>query len=233
MNTIGTSGLVQLTTQSWIRFIFLAIAMAILLFAFAGTVRFWQAWVYLGVFFGASFLMTVYLLEKDPALLARRLSAGPAAENEKTQKIIMSFASVGFIATLIVPALDNRFSWSTVPLYATIAAHALVALSFFLIFLVYRENTFASATIEIAEGQRVISAGPYALVRHPMYAGGLLLFISTPLGLGSYWGLVAFLAVFPAIIFRLLDEEKFLCRHLPGYAEYCANVPWRLLPGIF
>jgi protein-S-isoprenylcysteine O-methyltransferase Ste14 len=213
--------------------IFLAVVMALLLFVLAGTLEYWQAWVYLGVFFGASLLITLYLMKKDPALLKRRLSAGPTAEKEKTQRIIMLLASIGFIALLAVPALDFRFIWSTVPLWVVVAGDMLTALSFFIIFLVYKENTFTSATIEVSQDQKVISTGPYAFVRHPMYAGGSLLFVGTPIALGSYWGLLAFVAVLPALIWRLLDEEKLLKEKLPGYIDYCAKVRCRLIPGVF
>ena len=207
--------------------------MGLLLFVPAGTVQYWQAWVYLGVFLGASFLIMIYLMKKDPALLKRRLSAGPMAEKEKTQKIIMLFASIGFIASLVLPALDYRFMWSSAPLFVVIVGDILTALCFYIIFLVYKENPFTSATVEISEGQKVISTGPYAFVRHPMYAGGSLLFIGTPLALGSYWGLLSFVAVLPFLIWRLLDEEKFLAKNLSGYGEYCVKVHWRLIPGIF
>ena len=223
----------SLNTRAWLGLVFLALAMGVLLFLTAGTVQYWQAWTYLAVYFAASLLITLYLMKRDPALLKRRLSGGPTAEKEKTQRIIMLFASAGFIASLVVPALDHRFSWSTVPLYAVITGDLLTALCFFIMFLVFRENTFTSATIEIAEDQKVISTGPYALVRHPMYAGGSLLFIGTPLALGSYWGLLAFVAVLPALIWRLLNEEKFLAKNLPGYADYCVKVRWRLIPGVF
>lgn len=222
----------SLNRKAWLGLVFLALAMSLLLFLIAGTVQYWQAWTYLAVYFAASLLITLYLMKKDPALLKRRLSGGPTAEKEKTQRIIMLFASAGFIASLVVPALDHRFAWSAVPLYAVITGDLLTALCFFIMFCVFRENTFTSATIEIAEGQKVISTGPYALVRHPMYAGGSLLFIGTPLALGSYWGLLAFVAVLPALIWRLLNEEKFLAKNLPGYAEYCARVRWRLIPGV-
>ena len=222
----------KLNAKAWLGLAFLAIAMGLLVFLPAGTFQYRQAWVYLSIFFGASFLITLYLMKRDPALLKRRLSAGPTAEKETTQKVIMLFASIGFIALLVVPALDYRFMWSSVPLYAVIAGDALTALCFYITFLVYKENTFTSATIEIAGDQRVISTGPYAMVRHPMYAGGLLLFIGTPLALGSFWGLLAFVATLPALIWRLLDEEKFLARNLPGYTEYCAKVRWRLIPRI-
>ena len=223
----------DLTLKTWLGFLFLAVAMGILLFVPAGTIRYWQAWVYLGVFFGASLLITLYLMKHDPALLRRRLSGGPTAEKENTQRIIMSLASAGFIASLLVTALGYRFKWSMAPLYVVLAGDILTALSFNINFLVFKENTFSSATVEISKGQKVISTGPYALVRHPMYAGGTLLFIGTPLALGSYWGLLAFVAVLPILIWRLLDEEKLLARNLPGYVEYCARVRWRLIPRIF
>lgn len=227
------SNMNNINTQAWLGLIFLTAVMGLLLFVTAGTVQYWQAWAYLGVYFGASLLITLYLMKKDPALLKRRLSGGPTAEKEKTQKIIMLFASIGFIASLVVPALDYRFKWSSVPLYAVIAGDMLTTLWFYINFLVFKENTFTSATIEISEDQKVISTGPYAFVRHPMYAGGLLLFIGTPLALGSYWGILAFVAVLPALIWRLLDEERFLAKNLPGYIDYCAKVRWRLIPGVF
>jgi protein-S-isoprenylcysteine O-methyltransferase Ste14 len=129
-----------------------------------------------------------------------------------------------------VPALDHRFGWSSVPLYLEIVGSVLTALGFFITFLVFRVNTFTSATVEIAENQKVISTGPYALVRHPMYFGGLLIFIGTPLALGSYWGLFAVVAALPALIWRLLDEEKLLATSLPGYTEYKQRVRYRLVP---
>lgn len=220
-------------TKAWFGLLVLAAVMALLLFLAAGTVRYWEAWIYLAVFFGASWLITLYLMRNDPALLQRRLKGGPMAEKEPVQKLIMFLASLGFIASLIVPALDYRFHWSSVPLYAIVAGDVLVAASFWIIFLVYRENTYTSATIEISEGQKVVSTGPYALVRHPMYAGGALLFAGTPLALGSYWGILAFLALLPALIWRLLDEERFLAKNLPGYVDYCGRVRWRLIPAIF
>ena len=207
--------------------------MGLLLFLPAGTAQYWQAWVFLAVFFGASLLITVYLMKKDPALLKRRLSGGPTAEKEKTQKIIMFFTTVGFIALLVVPALDYRFKWSTVPLYMVIAGDILTALGFYVVFLVYKENTFASATIEVVCDQKVISTGPYAIVRHPMYAGSLLYLLGMPFALGSYWGLLVLAATMPFLIWRLFDEERFLSRNLPGYTEYCAKVRWRLMPGVF
>jgi protein-S-isoprenylcysteine O-methyltransferase Ste14 len=211
----------------------LAILMGLLLFIPAGTARYWQGWSYLAVFFGAAILLTLYLAKNDPALLQRRLRGGPTAEKEASQKIIMSFASLGFIAMLVLPALDFRFKWSSVPLYLVIAGDLLMALGYYIVFRVYRESSFTSATIEVAADQRVISTGPYAVVRHPMYAGSFLYLAATPLALGSYWGLLPLLVIMPSVIWRLFDEERFLSKNLPQYAAYCAKLRWRLIPGVF
>jgi protein-S-isoprenylcysteine O-methyltransferase Ste14 len=208
----------------------LALVMGLLLFVSAGTVDYWQAWVYLAIFFGAASLTTLYLIRKDPALLERRMSGGPTAEKRATQRFIMLCTSLGFIALLVVPALDYRFRWSAVPLYVVLGGDALVAVGFYLIFVVYRENTFASATIEVAANQKVISTGPYAIVRHPMYASALLYLMGTPLALGSYCGLVPLACMLPFLIWRLFDEERFLAQKLPGYTEYQKKVRHRLVP---
>ena len=223
----------SVNTKAWLGLIFLAFAMGLMLFVPAGTVYYVHAWAFLTVFFGASILITLYLEKYDPELLKRRVRAGPAAEKETTQKIIMLLASVGFIALLVVPALDYRFGWSSVPIAVVALGDVLVAVGFYLIFCVYRENTFTSATIEIAPDQKVISTGPYATVRHPMYAGGLLMFLGMPLGLGSYWGLLVLVALTPFLLLRLFDEERFLCRNLPGYSEYKRKVSSRLIPKVF
>jgi len=137
------------------------------------------------------------------------------------------------VALLIVPALDYRFGWSGASLPVVIVGDLLVIAGFYVVFIVYKENTFASATIEIAKDQKVVSTGPYAIVRHPMYAGGLSLMIGTPLALGSYWGLLAFAAMSPFLVWRIFDEERFLARNLPGYTEYREKVRWRLIPKVF
>lgn len=229
--------LVQLMNPLYAKTLFslvaLAIAMGLLIFGAAGTIRYWQGWVYLGIFMGASLLTSIYLMRKDPALLQRRMSGGPTAEKETTQKIIMLFASIGFIELLLVPALDYRFRWSRVPPAIAIAGDILVAFGFYFIFLVYRENTYTSATIEVAENQTVVSTGPYGLVRHPMYASAFLYLGGTPLALGSYCGLLALVFMIPFLIWRLFDEERFLTKHLPGYTEYQKKVRYRLVPHVW
>jgi protein-S-isoprenylcysteine O-methyltransferase Ste14 len=220
----------SLNARAWLALVVVAAVMALLLFVPAGTLHDWQAWVYLSIFFGASSITTLDLMKRDPALLRRRMRGGPTAETETTQRVIMFFASVGFIALLVVPALDHRFGWSVVPLAGVVAGDILVAMGFYVIFRVYRVNTFTAATIQVAADQRVISTGPYAIVRHPMYAGASLYVVGTPLALGSYWGLLAAAAMLPFLIWRLVDEERLLARKLPGYTEYQQRVPHRLVP---
>jgi protein-S-isoprenylcysteine O-methyltransferase Ste14 len=211
----------------------LMFAMGLLLFPLAGTIQYWNAWLYLAIFMAASLVISLYLLRNDPALLQRRMRGGPTAEKEPTQKIIMLFASIGFIALLVIPALDFRFGWSRAPLPVVITGDLLVATGFYFTFLVYKENTFTSATIEVAENQKVISTGPYALVRHPMYASALCYLIGTPLALGSFWGLVALVFMLPFLLWRLLDEERFLAKNLPGYTEYQKKVHHHLVPYVW
>src|SRR5579871_963621 len=153
----------------------LIMGLAILLLAPAWTLDFWQAWVYLFVFAASSALITGYLWKRDPELLERRVHAGPGAETENRQNVIQLLASLAFIGLLILPSLDHRFAWSNVPLPGVIAGELLVALGFLIVFMVFKENTFTAGTIDVAPDQTVISTGPYAVVRHPMYAGGLVL----------------------------------------------------------
>ena len=214
-------------------FLGLFVAMAALLFIPAWTLDYWQAWVFLAVFFLPALAITIYLMKKDPQLLARRVCAGPTAEKATSQKIIQFITSLGFLAMLVVPALDHRFHWSCVPFYEVAAGDVLVALAFLTIFFVYRENTFASATIETYPNQKVVSTGLYAAVRHPMYMGGLLLFIGMPLSLGSWWGLLVSLLMMPALMWRILGEERFLTKNLPGYGEYKNKVTYRLIPFVW
>jgi protein-S-isoprenylcysteine O-methyltransferase Ste14 len=209
------------------------VVLAVLIFPPAGTLRYWQGWAFLATFTVCSAALTVYMALYDEKLLERRLRAGPRAEKETSQKIIMALVMLGFIAFLVFPALDHRFGWSPVPAYVSIIGDGLIALGFLFIFFVLRENSFAASTIQIADDQRVVSTGPYAVVRHPMYAGALVLLVGIPLALGSWYGLLGIVVIVPALIWRLLDEERFLMKNLPGYAEYTSKVGWRLIPRLF
>ena len=215
------------------RLLVVLLVMAAMLFVAAGTLDYWQAWLFLAAYAASSLAITLYLMRKDPALLERRKRGGPTAEKETTQKIIMSFASLAFIGLLVLPALDRRFAWSQMPPYAVLAGDLIFLLGWVAIFFVFKGNSFASATVELAPEQRVISTGPYALVRHPMYAGGLVMLLGIPIALGSWWGLLVIVAMIPALIWRLIDEERFLARNLPGYAEYQRKLRYRLIPMIW
>jgi protein-S-isoprenylcysteine O-methyltransferase Ste14 len=175
-------------------------------------------------------LITLYFLKKDPDLIQRRVQVGPAAEQQTSQKIIQGFAAIFFILPFIVSSLDHRFGWSHIPIYLVLLGDILVALGLYIVYLVFRENTFTSATIEVSDEQRVISTGPYAMVRHPMYAGAFLMLLGIPLALGSWWAFILIFLLFAAIIWRLLDEEKFLAKNLPGYDAYRQKVRYRLIP---
>jgi len=223
----------NLHNKAWIALLLLFLAMAALLFIPPWTLDYWQAWAFLAVYFAASTAITLYLMKKDPQLLARRMSGGPAAEKLPAQRIIMSLTSLGFIGLLVIPALDRRFGWSHMPPCVALAGDVLVGLGFLGVFFVFRENSFTSATIELAPDQKVISTGPYALVRHPMYAAALVMLLGIPIALGSMWGVLVIVAIMPALIWRLLDEEKFLAENLPGYREYQSRVRYRLIPRVW
>ena len=211
----------------------LVLVMGALLFGAARTFDYWQAWTFLAFYFTASLAISFYLMKKDPALLARRMSGGPFAEKEPAQRIIMSFASIGFIGLLVLPGLDHRFAWSQMPPYMALAGDVLVGAGLLVIFFVFRENSFTSATMELAPDQKVISSGPYALMRHPMYSGALVMLLGMPIALGSWWGVLVVVAMLPALIWRLLEEEKFLAENLAGYVAYQDSVRYRLLPWVW
>lgn len=204
--------------------------LGILLFAPAGTLRYWQAWLYGFVFVAGTAAISVYFLKHDPKLVERRLKVGPRAETEPAQKVIMTIIFAGFLLLMIFPGLDRRWHWSGVPTWLVLLANGLVALSFVAFFIVLKQNSYAASTITVEPDQPVVSTGVYAIVRHPLYSAALLLVIYTPLGLGSYWGLIVVVATLPALIWRLLDEERFLKINLPGYREYCLKTRYRLIP---
>jgi protein-S-isoprenylcysteine O-methyltransferase Ste14 len=223
----------KLNIKAFAGLIALFIVIAAALFLAAGTFDYWQAWSFLAVFFGSAFLITLYLMIKDPELLRRRTTVGPTDEKERSQKIIQFFAQFAFLLVIVFPVFDHRFGWSAVAPLVNGIGDVLIAVGFLIVFFVFKENTFTSALIEVESKQTVISSGPYALVRHPMYIGALILLLGTPLSLGSFWGVLAVVPITIVIIVRLLDEEKFLSIKLPGYAEYMSTVRYRLIPYIW
>jgi protein-S-isoprenylcysteine O-methyltransferase Ste14 len=220
---------IKLVTQSLL-FLFV---LGALLFLPAGTFDYWEAWVFIAVWVACNLPLTVWVAINDPQLLERRMKAGPTAEKEKSQKIIVTIALLSLAVAVLIPALDRRFGWSDVPASVVILGNALIAISYIGFYFVFRENTYGAATVRVEENQRVISTGPYAVVRHPMYAAALILMIGIPLALGSWWGLLAFALGIPALVLRILDEERLLKRDLSGYAEYTQGVRSRLIPGLF
>ena len=222
-----------LLRQAWPRQLVFLVFITALLFAPAGTLDFWQAWLFLAVFVACMVPLGIYFVRTDPALVERRMRAGPAAEQEPVQKVAIGIVCAALLAMLIVPGFDRRWHWSGVPAWLTVVADATIVASFVIFFYVMKQNSFAAATVRVERGQTVVSTGLYGVVRHPMYMGTLPLTIAMPLALGSWWALLPVLAIVPALVWRLVDEERVLTHGLPGYAAYCARVRYRLVPGIW
>lgn len=199
----------------------------------ARTFNYWQGWACLAAFFVPASLISVWVARNDPALLERRLKAGARAEKETGQKIVQIITAVVFFADFAISALDHRLGWSRMPWFVALAGDAMMVIGFAVVFLVFKANTFTSGIIEVSVDQKVISKGPYALVRHPMYSGALVMLFGIPVALGSWWGILVNLPMTAGIVWRLLDEERFLAMNLPGYTEYTTKVKYRLAPGIW
>ena len=209
------------------------LALGVLVFVPAGTLAYWQGWAFIAVFTVSTNIIGLYLAVRDPALLERRMKVGPRAETRMAQKILIAIAFAGMIALPVFSALDHRFGWSHVPIWVALLGNALVALGLMVDLRVFRENSYGASTIEKMVDQKVISSGPYALVRHPMYVGVLILVIGTPLALGSYWGLLFLALNVPVLVLRILDEERMLASELDGYTAYMRSVRYRLVPFIW
>jgi protein-S-isoprenylcysteine O-methyltransferase Ste14 len=220
----------MLLARAFAGFAFLFAVIAGVLFGLAGTLHDGRAWFMLVVFFGCAGTITLWLWFSDKALLERRVKAGPGSEPDPMQKVVQWLAGLLFLATFALPGLDKRFGWSHVPLAVSLAGDGMIAVGFLVVFLTFRANTFTAATVEIAEGQHVIDTGPYAIVRHPMYAGALVMIAGISPALGSWWGLVPAALLIPVIVWRLIREEAFLAANLAGYSAYRRRVQYRLVP---
>lgn len=210
-----------------------AVLIAFLLLLPAGTLIYWQAWTYVGLFVVATTALSVYLIRKDPALLERRLALGERGEQEREQRIAQAIAGPSFLLMLLVSGLDLRLGWSRIPFAAVVVADLVVVAGFVVVFFVFRENSFTSAVVEVAPGQRAVTTGPYRVVRHPMYAGALLILAATPVALGSWWSAVFLVPLVAALALRTRHEERYLAEHLPGYREYLQATRWRLVPRVW
>ena len=202
----------------------------LLIFLPAGTLRYTYGWYFIALLFAPMLAVGFLMLFKAPEFLKKRLDA---KEKQSTQKGVLAFAGLMFIAGFVVAGLDFRFGWSDMPTWVVIAASVLFLVAYALYAEVMRENAYLSRTIQVEEGQTVVDTGLYGIVRHPMYAVTILLFLMIPLVLGSWYALMAF-AFYPAIIIvRLKDEEALLTKELPGYAAYKEKVKYRIIPFIW
>jgi protein-S-isoprenylcysteine O-methyltransferase Ste14 len=206
------------------------VLLGLLLFLPAGTLNYWQAWVVIAIFVLGSIAIGIYLSVHDPELLERPKQAGPQAETRPVQKIIILILTAALVGILVLSALDHRFGLSEIPAPVSVVGQVLAAIGLYITFLVVKENSFSASTVRVFKDQKVVSTGPYALVRHPMYTGTLLLVLASPVALGSWWGLLPVLLVIPALVWRIFDEEKLLNAELPAYAKYASRVRYCLVP---
>ncbi len=225
-----TTATAALKKKVVIRMALAPLALGLTFFLPAGTFRYWQAWLYIAVMIIPMAGVMVYFLKHDPELLDRRLRT---REKERPQKVISALSLPIFLVAFLTPGFDRRFGWSSVPPVLTIAAALVVLASYGLFVLVMRENSYASRIIEVEDKQRLVATGPYAVIRHPMYVANILIYLASPLVLGSFWALVP-AALTPAfLIARIFNEEKVLREKLEGYADYARRVRYRLIPGIW
>lgn len=224
---MDTKKVVRLT---YLRFFSGIPVLGLFFFLPAGTINYWEAWVYLALLFTPMFFMMQYLIKNDPALLERRMRT---KEKDAEQSLIIKISYIYYIVVFLLPGFDKRYGWSDTPLWAIIAAQILVLLGYTMVVWVFRTNSYASRTVEVDEDQKVIVTGPYAIVRHPMYSGVTILYIMSPLALGSYWVVIPALMIIPLLVARILSEERILAKELTGYKEYQQKVKYRLLPGIW
>jgi protein-S-isoprenylcysteine O-methyltransferase Ste14 len=212
------------------RLLLFPVAIVVLLLIPAGSFLYWQAWIYFSVIFFPMLFVLRYLIKRDPELLERRLRS---KEKVKEQKTIIKLFSLLFLIGLLIPGLDYRFGWSHVSVPVVIIANVLVFTGYMIFFSTMKANSYASRIIEVEEVQTVISSGPYAVIRHPMYAGWLLMIIATPVALGSYWALTVFIIITIPLLGRIVNEEKILLKELPGYDGYCRKIKYRLIPYVW
>jgi protein-S-isoprenylcysteine O-methyltransferase Ste14 len=206
--------------------------LALALFASAGSFSFWNAWLFLALFFASAVAVSIYFFKHDRKLIERRLALAEKGEQTPTQRIAQPLLGLAFLGVLVLAGLDWRFGWSHVPVWVVAIAATLFLIAFLGIFFVLRANTFASSIVTVEREQRVIDTGPYAIVRHPMYTGGLLFLLAMPIMLGSWVAAASFPIFVLAILLRARDEERLLARDLPGYTDYIERVPYRLIPHV-
>ncbi len=209
--------------------VIIMVVMGLVLFLPAGSLKYWEAWIWWSIISAMTLFIAAYFLKRNPELLSRRMKV----KEKEPQPAIIRFLSFLSLFAFLVPGFDYRYHWSAVPVWIVILANALVFLGYLFIFLVFKENSYASTVIQVEKEQPVITTGPYAVVRHPMYTGLLIIQLFTPLALGSYWALIFSLLFVPMIMFRIKKEEELLLRDLPGYADYANTIRYRLVPYVW
>jgi len=215
-----------------IRLLMILIFLGLVLFLPAGSLRYKEAWIFILIIYVPALFVIGYFYIKDPDFIGGRILK--RREKEETPRLIQNIFSVILFIGLLIPGFDFRFNWSDVPMTVVIVSDLLVLSGYLIIGRVMEENRYASSIIEIKNEQKIIVTGPYKIVRHPMYTGGMLLMLFTPLALGSYWAMIPFfISTFVAIVIRIIDEEKLLIANLPGYEDYCKKTKYRLIPFIW
>ncbi|MFC1700366.1 methyltransferase family protein [Patescibacteria group bacterium] len=227
---MNTNSLKKLKKRMYFMFPFGFIFLAAMLMLPAGSLKYWQGWIFCGVVFIPVFFISCYFLKRSPEFLERRMKF---KEKEIQQKAIIKVSGILFSIGFLIPGFDYRFGWSSVPIWLVVISDLIILAGYFLVFLSFKENAFAGRTVEIFKGQKVIDTGPYAIVRHPMYAGVVPMFLFMPLALGSFWAMLFFAPICAIIILRILNEEEVLRKGLPGYTAYCKKVRYRLIPFVW
>jgi len=207
--------------------------LGLLVFLPAWSFDYWQAWLYIAIFSASVSAVTLATLRHDPALMARRLAVGAAAEPERSQQIIQGITGALSCAIFIAAGGEHRWHGVSVPWPAVLGAHVVLMLGLLVVYKVFQANSYTAATVQVESNQTVADSGPYAWVRHPMYSGSVLGYLATPLALGSLAALVPAILVCAMIVVRLLDEERYLSANLPGYREYQNRVTFRLIPFVW
>jgi protein-S-isoprenylcysteine O-methyltransferase Ste14 len=225
--------MVRLLSKALLGWVFLVVSLGVAVFVPAGGFGDWRAWAAICVFGGVSLGITIDLAIRDPALLARRTRVGPLAEQRLAQKLGQAAASLAFLAIFVLAGFDRRWGWSVASCALAVIGDVVIAAGLMFVAIVFRANTFTAATIQVDRAQQIVTTGPYAIVRHPMYAGALVMLLGFPLALGSWWSYAPVAVLALIIVWRATDEERVLVAELPGYAEYRAKVRARLLPGVW
>ena len=227
----NTSETKSLLLQATGKFTFILILLGLCFFLSAGTILFWEAWLFIGIFFVMLLIMLRFMVKKDLDLLRRRLKR---EEKRSEQKIIHKAANIILLIIILLPGLDRRWNWSSAPIWLVVVSDVIFALGYLMLFRVLKENSFASRTVQVEQKiQKVITTGPYSFVRHPMYTSIILMFGIMSLALGSYWGLIPLPIFMLSMVFRIRDEEKMLCEELEGYKDYMQKTKYRIIPFIW